>query len=226
MEYTTPKGEPITISLEKPSETFRRVISALRLFKPGLVGLSKIYQRPVYRQPGVGGTLSSPIHEAPVPFLNPTYELTQAEAGEFLEFYNWLLRIETSSELALELAIRRFNLAYGRAILADRLIDMMIAFEALFLPERDELALRLSLRVANLLRDTGDRQDIFTRMKRAYKLRSNIVHGSKIKDEELSDCVQTIEELLRQSLRSLLKLVGQGQRLPNIISKLDDATFT
>jgi hypothetical protein len=221
MEHTIPRGGPY--SLEEPVRAFGRVISGLRLFKPGALGLGAIHQRTVQWQPDVGGTLSSSIYETP--FFGPTYELTKAEADEFLEFYNQLVRKRPSIKGSLELAIRRFDLAYERAYPADKLIDMMIAFEALFLPERDELALRLSLRVANLLRDEEDRQEIFKKMKRAYKLRSHIVHGTEIDNKELVACVQAVEELLRKSRRSLLKSIEQGHHLRSVISQLDDATF-
>ena len=102
----------------------------------------------------------------------------------------------------------------------------MIAFEALLLPETAELALRLSLRVANLLRDIRDRQQVFRTMKKAYKLRSSVVHGMKIDNQELIACVLATEELLRQSIRAVLEAKEQGQNLSNIIEQLDNATFT
>jgi len=222
MEHAIPKGG--VIHLEEPREAFGRVVSALRLFKPGVVGLGPIHQEGAYWQPNVVGTLSSSIYS--VPFIGPRYELTEAETDQLVKFYNWLLSIDTSSDRSVELAVRRFNLAYERVMPADKLIDMMIAFEALLLPEKDELALRLSIRVANLLTDIADRQDTLKKMKKAYKLRSDAVHGGQINDKEIVKCVEVIEELLRQSLRSVLKLIEQGQRLPHIISRLDDATFT
>lgn len=222
MEHGIAKGG--VIHLKEPTEAFGRVVSALRLFKPGVVGLGPIHQEGAYWQPHVVGTLSSSIYT--VLFIGPTYELTEAEADQFVKFYNWLLSIDTSSDRSVELVIRRFNLAYERVMPADKLIDMMIAFEALLLPEKDELALRLSIRVANLLRDIADRQDTFKKMKKAYKLRSDAVHGGGINDEEISKSVQAMEELLRQSLRRVLKLIEQGQRLHRIISQLDDTTFT
>ena len=222
MEYGIPKVG--VIDLKEPTEAFGRIVSALRLFKLGMVGLGPIHQKGAYWQPDlVGMVVGSSIYTAP--FIGPTYELTEAEAGQVVQFYNYLLTIDISGEHALELAIRRFNLAYERAMPADKLIDMMIAFEALLLPEKDELALRLSLRVANLLRNIANRQDIFKKMKKAYKLRSDTVHGSGTNDKEISKSVQDMEELLRQSLRNVLKLIEQGQRLRHIISQLDDATF-
>lgn len=221
MEYGIHIAE--VIDIKEPMEAFGRVISALRLFKSGVVGLGPIHQRGAYWQPNVAGTLSSSIYK--VPFIGPTYELTEAEADQVIEFYNQLSTIDTSSEHTLKLAIRRFNLAYERAMPADKLIDMMIAFEALLLPEKDELALRLSIRVANLLKNIASRQDTFKKMKKAYRLRSNAVHGGEIDDKEIGKCVEAIEELLRQSLCSVLKLIEQGQHLRRVIGQLDDIAF-
>jgi hypothetical protein len=226
MEYDIPRSE--TISLDKPSKTFVEVISALRLFKPGRVGHGTIYQRVAYPQPSMHGILSHPAYE--IPFIHhnryQTYALSDAEGIQFQKFYEWLSKILISNEPRLDLAIRRFNQAHERPIPADKLIDLLIAFEALLLPKTGELALRLSLRVANLLRDIRDRQQVFSAMKKAYKLRNNVVHGGKIDDQELIPCVPVTEELLRQSIRVVLEAKEQGQNLRNIIEQLDDATFT
>lgn len=61
----------------------------------------------------------------------------------------------------------------------DRLINCMIAIEALF-GGRNELKYRISHRVASLLgKNDGSREEIFTTMKKLYDKRSDIVHGRK-----------------------------------------------
>lgn len=222
MEHSIHKGG--LIALTEPMEAFGKVISALRLFKSAVIGLGPIHQKGAFWQPNVVGTLSSSIYT--IPHIGPQYELTETEVSKFTQFYNWLLTIDISNERALELAIRRFNQAYERAMPVDKLIDMMISFEALLLPEKGELALRLSIRVANLLKDTDDRQETSKRMKKAYKLRSEAIHGGQIDDKEIAKCVEVLEELLRKSLRSVLMYIEQGQSLRSAIRQLDDATFT
>ena len=64
----------------------------------------------------------------------------------------------------------------------DRLIDYMIAFEALYLndtgaQERGEMRFRLALRVAQFLRELNQQKSLYREMRAAYNMRSSIVHG-------------------------------------------------
>ena len=82
------------------------------------------------------------------------------------------------------IALSRFTSAFDRSTLQDRLIDLMIAAEAIFLQEdgspedRGELSFRMALRAAHFIVDpTRDKVAIFDQMKKAYGLRSRLVHG-------------------------------------------------
>lgn len=81
-------------------------------------------------------------------------------------------------------AVSRFSFALDKHRAEDRILDMMIAAEALFLSDaggaadRGELKYRLSLRAAVLLGTNGrEREQIFKFMKLAYDARSAIAHG-------------------------------------------------
>jgi Apea-like HEPN len=82
-------------------------------------------------------------------------------------------------------AIKRFGYAHERHDWEDKIVDLLIAAEALFLSqmtERGELNYRLRLNAAVFLGGTPDvRRHIFRDMKNAYDLRSKIVHGSDTK---------------------------------------------
>ncbi|MGB2841213.1 MAG: hypothetical protein WBC40_01855, partial [Halobacteriota archaeon] len=116
------------------------------------------------------------------------------------------------------------------------LIDYMIAFESLFVKEKAELSYRLSLRVAAFLGENRDEKGkIFTLMRRAYDLRSDIVHGSnnsknienkniEINEEKLSlkEFVSRIEELLRKSIK---KSIETGQKPDQILENSPESIF-
>jgi len=109
----------------------------------------------------------------------------------------------------LETAINRFNSAMEKASFEDRLIDFIIALEALFLKEPLELEYRLSIRIASFLGKTKDeRNKIFQLIRRAYKTRSAIVHGGiklKKKGEFSGDELSSLEEIVRRSIMIIIK---------------------
>ncbi len=94
-------------------------------------------------------------------------------------------------------AVRRFSFGMDRHRPEDRILDMMIAAEALFLydagaaQDKGELKYRLSLRAAFFLgKNPTQREVIFRFMKRAYDARSSIAHGgapSQLRDPQGSE---------------------------------------
>jgi len=123
----------------------------------------------------------------------------------------------------IDVALRRFHSSYhGR--FEDRIIDQMIAFESLYLGHDSELKYRLALRVAFLLgKDNEEREDIFSNMRKAYDLRSDIVHGNRqVEISELSSIVPKTEDYLRWSIRRFLLLLSQENSLKEIREKLLD----
>lgn len=88
---------------------------------------------------------------------------------------------------ALKIAVNRFLFSTQKYDNEDQLIDLMIAFEALFLDasEKGELSYKLALRSTYLLRMEFDSMAIFDFMKKVYSLRSSIVHGANFKGNEI-----------------------------------------
>jgi Apea-like HEPN len=115
------------------------------------------------------------------PWFN-TYSLSQEEAKAFQRFWSHFRR--ATSKAVLANAVRRFSYAGERERPDDRLVDLMIAAESLFLggeddaTDRGELRYRLALRAAFFLdhRDYS-RREVFDHTRRAYDGRSAIVHG-------------------------------------------------
>jgi hypothetical protein len=117
----------------------------------------------------------------------------------------------------------RFNSSYYGKY-ENRLIDQMIAFESLYLGDDKELRYKLAMRTAFLLaKRESQRTKIFKDMKKAYDLRSEIVHGNiPSNKDELRDTTQTMEEYLRQSLKKFLILISQGKSLKETLQNLLD----
>lgn len=106
------------------------------------------------------------------------------EAPHFLEL--WRLLEAGSAQIAFSL--RRFNLAFDRELLDDRIVDLVIAAESLFLgdlgvQDRGELRFRFAIRAAKFIEYlTYSERDVYQVMRRAYDARSAIVHGGSPKD--------------------------------------------
>jgi hypothetical protein len=151
------------------------------------------------------------------------FELSAAEVPHFLEL--WHLLEEGAARFAF--SIHRFNLAFDRGLLADRIVDLIIAAEALFLGDLDEkyrgeLRFRFALRAAKFIEHPKyGEHDIFLVMRQAYDARSAIVHGSSPKETRLPDnqsanlptFIDAIEELVRLGLRKALSMREEGRKL-------------
>ena len=151
------------------------------------------------------------------------YELSAGEVPQFLEL--WHLLEEGAGRFGF--SIHRFNLAFDRGLLADRIVDLVIAGESLFMgdlgvQDRGELRFRFALRAAKFIEhpNYGER-DLFHVMRRAYDARSAIVHGGSPKDTRLPDnpsatlptFIDAIEELVRLGLRKGLSMKEDGKKL-------------
>jgi hypothetical protein len=140
---------------------------------------------------------------------------------------------ESDSTKYLDIALRRFSLGIEESDFEDKMIDYMISFEALLLPEASELKYRLSNRVATLLtEESGQATEIRNTLAKAYDLRSVIVHGGEfqpIKIEgitiESRDFCSTIENYLRMCIRLFIVLSETYKRQQAIIDLIDEALF-
>jgi hypothetical protein len=172
-EYETDKFKtPSDTPAQENKRIFDEVISALRLIKPGTVGCNFILTETLDWNPTGCRYISYGNFKHP---YRGEYHLEKDEVPDFKEFFK---KLENKPDF-LDIPLRYFNYAYTRERTEDKLIDYMIAFEGLFIEGEVELRYRLSLRVAAFLgKDRKEKGKIFTRMKKAYDLRSKIVHGS------------------------------------------------
>lgn len=159
------------------TEKCDEAIAGLRLFKAGAVSYNSIsFKRVAWEPNAFGGSILKP----PAVSAGPRYELHVDEIPAFENFWGDFRRQRGRRRRRIDLALRRFNLAYERALPEDRLIDYAIALEALLLrgDEQQELAYRLALRGSALLGENPDaRFEIFSLLRAAYSTRSNVVHG-------------------------------------------------
>jgi len=129
-------------------------------------------------------------------------------------------------------AICRFGFAHERYRIEDKIVDVLISAEALFLSSdtyTGEVKYRLSLRASLFLATDRDvRQAIFDRIKVAYDLRSSVVHGAaynikrlpKNKDGEkptIEEFVWQIQEYLRIAILKTIQMADQADASGDLV---------
>lgn len=201
------------------NEKFNKLVTALRLFQSGVAGFNLIRTLRMLDIPTmVGGTRSGLTYKR---FWGQPYALTGAKVREFKSFWNRFNKIDVEQPAPLSVAIRRFNYAYERDRLEDKLVDYMIAFEGLFFKrgEIGEFRHKLAIRVSRLLKQSyKERGKTTKQMTEFYDKRSAVVHGEKV---DLSgEFINTVEDHLRKSIKLFLQRL-QTFGHDEIISHLD-----
>jgi hypothetical protein len=196
------------------------VLSAMRLFKRTDIR-STGYASWAGSEFFASGTHFRVLRQLPI---FGRYELSECEIPTFLEL--WKTLEEEASRFSF--TIHRFNLSFDRGLAADRIVDLVIAAESLFLRDQDdnrgELSYRCSLRAAKFVEhpNFGER-DVFQIMRRGYKVRNSVAHGESINkiDTRLPDDETTalpkftdaLEELVRLAIRKSLSMGNEGRKL-------------
>lgn len=177
------------------------------------------------------------------PDLYFSMEVDRAALNSFKQFWDILQSKQIKKRKFLDVAMRRFSYAHERHRLEDRIVDLMIAAESLFLSDYDkenqyigEIKYRLSLRAACFLDSNRESQvRIFRQMKGAYDLRSKIAHGGdaenvklpKHADEsptQLQEFVLMIQVYIRLALRKAIDLAVL-QNTPKALVEWDELIF-
>ena len=200
------------------------------LFVDDVLSALRLYKHTQVRTAGHASWTDSPWLKASTSYrvlrqwpYGGKYELSEGEVPQFLEL--WHLLEEGAARFGF--SIHRFNLAFDRGLLVDRIVDLVIAAESLFLGDLDvqyrgELRFRFALRAAKFIEDPSySEHDVFRVMRRAYDARSAIVHGGSPKDTRLPDnqsaklptFIDAIEELVRLGLRKGLSMREDGKKI-------------
>lgn len=182
----------------------------MRLFQPGDVSIRRhgFVYNPEKGSPTL--TWMSWGLLTPKPIAEPLYkrppfhihdDTIQALQGFFDEYHPVVSQMPAS----VQLAFARFNSSYEKRDIVDRLIDLIIALEALFTDDnRGEVTFKVALRCGFWLKPPGnEREALFRTIKRAYGMRSQVVHGRRGKaptDKQL----EKLEGIVRDCLRKYL----------------------
>lgn len=214
--FHVPKDSEIMSDADgKMIELIKNTITALRLLKKGYIDSNCIFRVPTKDSQGHTGLRFERI--IPNPSLYEGYYLRTDELIPFKNLLEKIIKIDFDKEKRLKVALRRFENSYFDVEVEDKLIDYMIAFEALFTEITDwkkrEIIAKNSARL--LGKDKADKRQMKEILLEAYRLRNKIVHGEdlKINDENtleeeeffsFEDFVGEVEELLRKTIKTII----------------------
>lgn len=152
---------------------------------------------------------------------------SERDVREFPLLWDKLQKPKVRKEL--DTALRRFSYSCVRHDNEDKIIDLMIAAETLFLHGKNEgeKGFRLALRAAYFLgTDSASRKQVYDRMRKAYGLRSKLVHGGsdpslrrfKIELTEKDELINETGSDLFNALHKAINILSSPQG-----TALDDA---
>jgi hypothetical protein len=161
-------------------------------------------------------------HTLGLSITTPIVELGQPERNVFILRSDLFDRVRTlftryshldeRERHHLRVPIDRLNQAQRRIDIADRIIDLGIAIEAIFLRDSSgttELSYRVRVRAARFLRiEPMERDQVFNQFGNLYELRSRAVHDGQIK--ATSKNIEMIRQGTAIIAESLMKLIDKG----------------
>jgi hypothetical protein len=190
-----------------------RALLAMRLHGGGDVYIGRMFlNRPTAFNVGMGGRSSAGWT---IPRFGTAYKLTEEMIPKIRQQIDTLISVEHplhTSARHIGLAVRSFTSIYDRLMHQgeDCIIDAITALEALWKLD-SELSFRLAFRTSSLLGQTDDdRGVIFETLRKYYRIRSKIVHGSALSAEE-SALVQNgepLRDIVRRTLRAFIHLLA------------------
>jgi hypothetical protein len=217
LERDAPAGDGIAAA--EAASRFAAVVTALRLWAPGTVGLGAPAWRRADEGPWqplplrVGGEMTgggarwyAPAAEESEVFAEgATWYLPPGEEQGLAEFFAAVDAAEPPRTVAWALA--RFEMGSARGRDADALSDYLLALRALLDATSDAGEASLALRVAALCADEGRRRLVQRRIQAAIGLERYVMGGStrlRTDDDSPRELVAEVETHLRALLRDVL----------------------
>ena len=210
-----------------------RAMLAMRLAKSGGVFAEIAYDTLKYEYLATLRT-TTPQNELKVGRdIHDTYELFASEAPHLIDIYLMLGKEAVISQL--KTVTDRFQQAYIRDRVEDRVVDLAVAMEAMLLHGvGSDKAHHLSLRGATLLSDVFERRYSSSLLKALYSARSKIVHagatiwdiskkGGLISSFGPDRFLSEVEQWARAGIRRSAVRIASGESLVEIAKSLDQA---
>jgi hypothetical protein len=203
------------------SELVEAVVHVLRLLKNGEVSVPGT----VMFSPSSFQGRAYHFGYSPTPRHTPfeRFRLELADTDELVALWHDFRSSAVQGKRFLTTAIRRFAFGGERPRPEDRILDLMIAAEALFAPgTQTEVSHKVALHAAAFLqRQDATVADVFKTMKQGYGARSAIAHGGEPEirtlaggeEGTLDGLVALLSEYMRDALKLMIARAVQGTAL-------------
>ena len=147
--------------------------------------------------------------------LGSSPEAGEAQMDKAKCLYEKLVNPDPNVSAKLQIPIDRWIKSKTTKSDVDKMIDLGIAFEALYVPDsgRGEIRFKLAVRAAWYLgKDKDDRNKLLTKFKQIYDHRSNAVHRGKLDEKvklggehiSISEFIERAQNLCRESIMKVL----------------------
>lgn len=202
-ELNQQEMEQVFAEMEAAPLSFKKLITCFRGLKESAVFIEGVIFEKYegYAQYIHGGRSSRPLNANPK-IRGNIFQLDDDLLPTIQRFFSLF---ETKEHKKFTLACRRLSFALEREETDDRILDLCIALEALFLPQSpSELSFRLGLRLGKMHgEDANNALELFDFIKKFYALRSKVAHGASLKNSIDGEATQ-VEHLLRLSFKKYL----------------------
>ena len=149
-------------------------------------------------------------------------EAGKAQIDDAKHLYHILVNLDSNVREKLRIPINRWIKSKTYRDRADKIIDLGIAFESLYLsdiePPRTELSFRLRFHASWYLgKDKEDRKALMNEFQKIYNWRSSIVHTGKLpkKKKKIPFTPKEVEKFIERSQdlcqQSIMKVLEDGQ---------------
>lgn len=194
---------------DRADREFHNFELLLRLFRTGAVSVRR-FSFPIGE--GTGDGLSHWVFGNPVKsrvatsYERSPYLFNDATLAVFSGFFDLYWGTLDSLCPTVGLGLSRFSSSYERRELSDRLIDLVIALEALFNDDDPgSVTFKIATRCAAWLHRPGNqRLSVFRFIKDVYGQRSAAVHGRRNRKKLTADDLGRLEGMARDSLVKFL----------------------
>ena len=135
------------------------------------------------------------------------YNLSFNEIQLITKIFTKINKINFDKSSSIRITCDRFDRAYYDTKLEDKLIDLIIGYEALFLEGYSGRGKRKPIakfRSELLEKNSIKQKEIYNDIIKAYKIRNKVVHGSSFNTTTLRHLLPKIEDYLRRSIRITL----------------------
>jgi len=207
---------PVWHGVRDISETKRKcnnILNALRILKDTDAILNTIYTRRKHRGAirfGHGGGWSAtPGWQS----FSPIHALTieEDDVSYILKYYRCFTNDNLPSKLSR--CLNRYNFALERNLPEDKLVDALIALEALFGDGTGAIGYKIALRASVFLEDEfAARCSINDFINDAYRKRSAIVHG---KSSIQVNHIDRLTNIARRSIRKNMDILITDNKIPD-----------